>query len=137
MHDIGVALNVHLDWVVLQADITNVFNIVFCKVIFLRFICCRWAVVSTHTFCLFFYHHSPQGDLFIIQSSIGTCQGDPLGRPLFALVHFYTLCSFARLFSSCLFPSIANDTHIIQSISIVFQAFHHLFSQLNFVSLMV
>jgi hypothetical protein len=28
VHDIWVTLNVHLDWVVLQVDITNVFNIV-------------------------------------------------------------------------------------------------------------
>jgi len=34
VHNIWATLNVHPDWVVLQVDITNVFNIVFHKAIF-------------------------------------------------------------------------------------------------------
>jgi len=34
VHEVWVMLNVHLDWVVLQVDIVNAFNIVFRKIIF-------------------------------------------------------------------------------------------------------
>ncbi len=34
VHGIRVTLDAHLDWVVLQVDITNAFNIVLCKAIF-------------------------------------------------------------------------------------------------------
>jgi len=34
VHGIWVALDVHLDWVVLQVDVANTFNIFFCIVIF-------------------------------------------------------------------------------------------------------
>jgi hypothetical protein len=44
---------------------------------------------------------------------MGTCQGDPLGRALFALAHFKVLRSTTNHFPYCLFPSITNDIHII------------------------
>jgi hypothetical protein len=34
VHEVWVMLNVHLDWVVLQVDIVNAFNIVSRKIIF-------------------------------------------------------------------------------------------------------
>jgi hypothetical protein len=34
VHDIRTALDVHLDWVVLQVDVMNVFNTILCKAIF-------------------------------------------------------------------------------------------------------
>jgi hypothetical protein len=34
VHDIRVALDVHLDWVVLQVDVANTFNSILCKIIF-------------------------------------------------------------------------------------------------------
>jgi hypothetical protein len=34
VHNIRITLNIHLDWVVLQVDITNVFNIISHRVIF-------------------------------------------------------------------------------------------------------
>jgi hypothetical protein len=37
VHGIWAALDVHLDWVVLQVDVANAFNIVFHIVIFLKF----------------------------------------------------------------------------------------------------
>jgi hypothetical protein len=72
-----------------------------------------------------FSHHFIIGNLFIIQSFIGTRQGDLMGGPLFVLIHFHALCSSTSLFPSCLFPSVANDTHIIGPTLIVSQVFHH------------
>ncbi len=45
--------------------------------------------------------------------SIGTYQGDPLGGPFFALIHFRAFHNLTALFPSCLFPSIVDYTHII------------------------
>jgi len=59
-----------------------------------------------------------------------THQGNPWGRggaggALFDLVHFRALHSIVNNFSSCLFPSIANDIHIIGPLSIVSYAYEH------------
>ncbi len=67
VHGIRATLDVHLDWVMLQVDIANAFNIIFRKVIFkkLRAI---GAIVLIHTFhpfilcsliLFYFNHHSP------------------------------------------------------------------------------
>jgi hypothetical protein len=56
---------------------------------------------------------------------MGTCQSDPLGRALFALAHFGVLHSTNSYFSSFLFPSIVDDTHIIDPPSIVSSAYEH------------
>jgi len=58
--------------------------------------------------------------MYVIQFSIGTCQKDILGGSFFALTHFHTFRSPASLFPSYLFISIANDTHIIGLVSIVY-----------------
>jgi len=44
---------------------------------------------------------------------MGIHQGDPLGGALFALAHLKALRSTTNHFPYCLFPSIANDIHII------------------------
>jgi hypothetical protein len=49
----------------------------------------------------------------VITFTMGTCQGDPLGKALFALVHFRSLCFTVNHFPFCPFPFIANDIHII------------------------
>jgi hypothetical protein len=67
---------------------------------------------------LFYSHHNHENDVTIIPFAMGTCQGDPWGRALFALTHFKVLPSIANHFLSCLFPSIVNDTHIIGPFSI-------------------
>ncbi len=122
---------------VLKVDIANVFNIVFHKVIFLKLhdiggqlfqlICfiCSFYVFQV---LLSFNHHSPQGELFVIKSSIGTRQKDLLGGPLFALIHFQAFRSLVAIFQSCLFFFIVDDTHIIGLALVVYQAFHHFFS---------
>jgi hypothetical protein len=65
------------------------------------------------------------GNLSIIQSSISTCHGDPLGGFLFTLVHFCVFHNSTDHIPSCLFPSIVNDTHIIKCALVVFKVFHH------------
>jgi hypothetical protein len=61
----------------------------------------------------------------------------PSYGPLFALIHFQVLCYFLGVFSSCLFPSLANDTHIIGLAHVISLTFDHFASQLAFVGLFV
>jgi hypothetical protein len=70
-------------------------------------------------FPLFYSHHNHEGDVTFIPFAMGTHQGDPLGGPLFTLVHFKVLCSTASHFPSCLFPTIVNDIYIIGPRSII------------------
>jgi hypothetical protein len=56
---------------------------------------------------------------------MGTCQHDPLGGALFALVHLRALHFIINHFPSCLFPSIAYNIHIISPPSIAFFAYEH------------
>jgi hypothetical protein len=55
----------------------------------------------------------------------------------FPLVHFHILRGFLNIFPSCLFPSLANDTHKIGSTHVVPLAFDHFVSQLVFLGLVV
>ena len=48
-----------------------------------------------------------------IASSTGTRQGDPLGGPLFMLGHSRALKAVSAKFPEVLFPSLADDTHIL------------------------
>jgi hypothetical protein len=75
--------------------------------------------------------------LFAIQSSIRTCQGDPLDGLLFALTHFHAFHNLVMHFPSYLFPSIIDDTHIIGLVLVVSWAFHHFSSQLDLVGLVI
>jgi hypothetical protein len=49
---------------------------------------------------------------------MGTRQTNPLGGALFVLVHFRALHFITSRFPSCLFPSIANDIHIISPLQL-------------------
>ncbi len=62
---------------------------------------------------------------------MGICQGDPLGGVIFFLAHFKVLYFIANCFLFCLFPSIANDTHIIGPPLILSSTYEHF--KLNFV----
>jgi hypothetical protein len=42
-------------------------------------------------FPLFYNHHNHKGDVIVIPFTMGTHQGDPLGRALFTLAHFKVL----------------------------------------------
>jgi hypothetical protein len=76
-------------------------------------------------FPLFYNHCHHESDVTIIPSTMGTHQSDPLERALFALAHFKALRCTTSHFSSYLFPSIANDIHIIGPISIVSSTYEH------------
>jgi hypothetical protein len=52
-------------------------------------------------------------DFIVISSESSTQHGDPLGVVLFALAHFRALHSIATTHLTCVFPSLANDTHMI------------------------
>jgi hypothetical protein len=67
---------------------------------------------------LFFNHHFSQKNLFVIQSFIGTYQGDLLGALLSTLAHSHAFHNLVGLFPSSLFLSITDDTHIIGHFSI-------------------
>jgi hypothetical protein len=60
-----------------------------------------------------------------------------LNGPFFSLVHFCAFHNSFTFFPSCLIPSIAYDTHIIELALVVRQTFHHLFFQLDLVGLAV
>jgi hypothetical protein len=77
-------------------------------------------------FPLFYSHCNWECDVIVIPFAMGTCQGDPLGKALFILVHFKALCSTTNHFPLCLFPSIANGIHIIYPFSITSSAFDHI-----------
>ncbi len=111
---------------------TNAFNSVSKRVIFqelhvvngdiiqlIPFVCAFYAF----EFPLFYNHHNRESDVMVIPSTTGTHQSDPLGRALFALIHFEALCSITNHFPFCLSPSIGNDTHIINLPSIVSPAY--------------
>jgi hypothetical protein len=74
---------------------------------------------------LFYSHHNCDGDVIVIPSTMGTCQGDPLGGALFVLVHLKALHSTFNHFPSYLFPSIIDDIHIIDPLSIISSTYEH------------
>jgi len=76
-------------------------------------------------FPLFYSHGNHVGDVLVIFSTMGTHEGDPLGRALFALAHFRALRFTTNHFLSCLFSSIIDDIHIIGPLSIVSFVYEH------------
>jgi hypothetical protein len=82
----------------------------------------------------FYNHYNHEGDVTLIPFTMGTHQGDPLGKAIFSLTHFKALCFTISCFPSCLFPSIANDTHIINPSSIVSSAYEHFQTELYVIS---
>jgi hypothetical protein len=53
-------------------------------------------------------------------------QGEPLGGSLFALAYYQALLKTITQVPNCVFPSLANDTHIVGPMSKVVLAFDHL-----------
>jgi hypothetical protein len=76
-------------------------------------------------FPLFYNHHNRESDVTVIPFAMGTYQGDPLGGPLCTFTHFGVLHIITSHFLFCLFPSIANNIHIIVPLSIVSSAYEH------------
>ncbi len=101
----------------------NAFNSLSRRVIFQKFRVASGDIIHIIPFVraiyafessLFYNHLNCEGNVTIIPFAMGTYQGDPLGRALFVLAHFRALCSTTDYLSSCLFPSIMDDIHIIR-----------------------
>jgi hypothetical protein len=64
---------------------------------------------------------------------MGTQQDDPLRGALFVLVHFKTLRSIINRLPSCLFPSIVENIHIIDTFT-TSSIYEHFQTELNVIS---
>jgi hypothetical protein len=138
IHDIRCTLNLHLDWVVFQLDMANVFNLMFRKVIFQELSVASGDIIQFILFvCAFDAFESSCFIIIIIPSTMGIRQGDPLGRPLFVLAHFKVLHFTINCFLSCLFPSITNDIHIIGPFLIVSFTYEHFQIELRAIGLFI
>ncbi len=113
---------------------TNAFNSMLGPVIFQKLCTTSGDIIQlipfVHAFHVFefplFYNHCNwECDVIVIPFAMGTHQGDPVRRALFILVHFKVLCFTSNHFPFCLFPSIANDIHIIDPLSIISFTFEH------------
>jgi hypothetical protein len=122
IHGIQSNLDFHFNWVVFQLNVTNAFNLVLRGVIFQELHALGGNIIQLIPFVRAFYafvspliysYNNCDGDVMVIPFAMGIRQGDPLGGPLFAFVHLRALSSTINHFPSCLFPSSANDTHII------------------------
>jgi hypothetical protein len=122
VYGVRIMLDRHPEWVVLHVDVQNAYNLISQVAIFKEL---RSSIGTLdqlfpfirHFFAcpspLYFLEASRHGDLIVISSEFGTRQGDPLGGVLFALVHFCALRPTAITHPACVFPSLANDTHIV------------------------
>ncbi|KAL2631219.1 hypothetical protein R1flu_015905 [Riccia fluitans] len=133
IHGLRATLDLHPDWIVLQVDIENAFNTVSQETLFCElraaigsmdqlfpFVCSFYARHSP----LYFSHCSRENEISLFSSKSGTRQGDPLGGTRFALAHLCALGSMASEHPLYLFPSLADDTHIVGSPKVVVETFH-------------
>jgi hypothetical protein len=90
-------------------------------------------------YLLFYNHRNHESNLIIIPSAMKTYQGNPWGGggALFALFQFRALHSTISNFPSRLFPSIANDIHIISLLSIVSSAYEHFQTEFHVIGLSI
>jgi hypothetical protein len=86
---------------------------------------------------LYYQHGRYVKGVIIIESSSSTRQGDPLKRPLFVLAHDQTFLMTIMHAPSYVFPSLANDTHIVGPMGEIICAFGHLSTQLSLVGFKV
>jgi hypothetical protein len=115
-------LNFHPNWVILQLNVTNAFNLVSKRVIFRELHALCENIIQFSPFVqafyafespLFYSHYNHDGNVMVIPSAMGICQNHFLGKALFALTHFRALHFTINHFPSYIFPSIINNTHII------------------------
>jgi hypothetical protein len=97
--------------------------------------CNMWGHHTTHPFCFMHYMHSRLFYFIVIVIMKVMSQSSHLpwelvkvilwGGALFVLAHFRALHFIVSHFTSCLFPSIVDDTHIIGPLSIVSSIYEH------------
>ncbi len=66
----------------------------------------------------------------MIESSLITRQGDPLGAPLHILAHYQIVLKTITRAPTYVFPYLAYDTHIVGPMNEISRAFDHLSTQL-------
>ncbi|KAL2650793.1 hypothetical protein R1flu_018921 [Riccia fluitans] len=113
VHGLQAIVDLHPDWMVLQLDIQNAFNTVSREAIFHEL---RSAPSTLDPLFPF---------------------GDSLGGALFALGHLRALRATVLQHPNCIFPSYADDTHIVGPVDQVLLAFHTLQDQLASVGLTI
>jgi hypothetical protein len=91
---------------------------------------------GTH-YPLYYQHRRHVEGVTIIESSLGTRQGDPLRGPLFVLAHYRTLLETIAQALNCIYPSLTNYIHIVGPTSEISCAFDHILTQLTQVGLRV
>ncbi|KAL2629302.1 hypothetical protein R1flu_013988 [Riccia fluitans] len=132
--------------VVGEVDIQNVFNTVSREALFHELRAATGSLDQFFPFVHFFYarclplyfsHCSREDEVSLFSSELGTRQGDPLGGALFALAHLRALRTMALEHPLCMFPSLADDTHIVGPSEVVLPAFHSLEGHLSAVGLTV
>ncbi len=137
--------NLHLGWAMMQVNVENAFNNI-SQIVIKRSTRCH-ETFSKHCplyqvvlWCSFFFllpTWTTWKGITIIESSLGTRRGDPLGGILCALAHYKTFLETITRAPSCVFPSLVNNTHIMGPVSEVVFAFDHLSTQLALVGLRV
>ncbi|KAL2612314.1 hypothetical protein R1flu_024006 [Riccia fluitans] len=129
-----------------EVDIRNAFNTVSHEALFYELHAAIGSldqlfpfVRSFYAHCLSLYisHCSRKDEVSLLLSKSCTCQGDPLGGTLFALAHLRAFRIVASDNTICLFPSLADDTHIVGPPEAVMVAFHALEGHLLAVGLIV
>ncbi|KAL2608814.1 hypothetical protein R1flu_027387 [Riccia fluitans] len=146
IHGLRTTLDLHPDWVVLQVDIQNAFNTVSREALFCDLHAATGSLDQLFLFVRSFYgHRSPlyfshcscEDEVTLFSSESSTRQGDPLDGALFALAHLRALRSMTSEHPLCLFPCLADDTHIVGPLEAVVPAFHTLEGHLSAVGLTV
>ncbi len=108
-HNVQIVLDIYHDWLVLQVDVASTSNTISKKVIFQDLCIIGGQLFQIFLFVQSFYayqvphfHHSHSEDLLVIHSLKGTCQDNPLIKPLFAndpiFVHCNVLQGFCFLY---------------------------------------
>ncbi len=88
-------------------------------------------------FSFYYWHGWHVERIIIIEFSLSTRQGDPLGGLLFTLAHYWTFLETIVWAPNCVFPSLMDDFHIVGPMNELFCAFDHLLTQLTQVGLKV
>jgi hypothetical protein len=99
-----------------------------------------WQALSPLPSCFMvfiFLFSISMGDMLKGSPFLNTKQGDLLGGRLFTLAHYRAFLGTIRQARNYVFPSLANDTHIVGSMNEITHAFEHLSTQLTLLGLKV
>jgi len=129
----------------MKVNIENAFNNVSLAIILRKLCDVEGLLVNIVPFTMlfygahssFYYHHGHVEGATIIESSSCIRHGDPLKGFLSALAHYQTLLETIVRAPNCVFPSLMNDTHVVEPMNEITYAFDHLSTQLTLVGLRV